>query len=108
MSEPTSEIPEAEVVEEIPPAEESETPIPATPVAGYRQPEQWQLQLVNNNKVVEERLLRMIEGFEEMNAETEGKMIEPRDLALGKRKLIEAFMWINRSIMRPQRLDVEG
>lgn len=72
------------------------------PVAGYKpvQP-QWALDLVNENKVLEERVLRQIDRHVRNHGSTE---IDQRAVALARTKVQEAFMWLNRGVFQPQRI----
>ena len=68
------------------------------PVAGYQPQSDERVQLVNENKVIEERLLRQIE-----HGLTTGLM--DREAAFtAKTAMQEAFMWLNRAIFRPARV----
>lgn len=80
----------------------------ALPVAGYTDPKQKQLDLVNRNKHAEERVLRLLDDLrnrDEMDVNLEW-------LAIGRTRLQLAFMAINRAIFQPQRValpeDVES
>jgi len=73
------------------------------PVAGYKptQP-QWALDLVNENKVLEEKVLRQIDKHT-WTANLDG--IDQRAVALARTKIQEAFMWLNRGVFQPQRIE---
>ncbi len=59
-------------------------------------------ELVNENKVLEERILRQIDKLKgEPN-------LDQRHIALSLTKIQEAFMWMNRGIFQPQRVEIEN
>ncbi len=71
-----------------------------TPVKGYPEISDEQLALVNETKVLEERILRHIECFDE-------KLPEGPDekwVHIGKVAIVQGFMALNRAIMKPQRI----
>lgn len=75
------------------------------PVAGYRQQADEAVQLVNQNKYKEERLLRLIDGL--MNEQTPDGMsisVDKRWLSIARTHLEEGFMALNRAIFQPQRI----
>lgn len=57
---------------------------------------------VNENKVLEEKVLRQLDIL--LNG---GVKYDQRCIALGRTKIQEAFMWINRGIFQPTRIDGE-
>lgn len=71
------------------------------PVHGYTSQVDWRVTLVNENKVIEERVLRSIDNHLHHDD------IDARCVALARTKLQEAFMWLNRAVFRPQRLPDE-
>lgn len=75
------------------------------PVAGYKpaQP-QWAIDLVNENKILEERALRQIDRHVR-NDENGQPAIDHRCVALARTKIQEAFMWLNRAVFQPQRIE---
>lgn len=74
---------------------------PTTPVA---QP-QWKLDLVNEMKEVEERLLRRMADIALTPQEVEGvSPIDGRWAAIAKTHIEQGFMAMNRAIMQPQRV----
>lgn len=75
----------------------------AATILGYVEQNPARLEMVNNNKVTEEGLLRMIE---QMQGES-GDYYNDRCLALAFTKFQEAFMWLNRGVMQPRRLTDE-
>jgi hypothetical protein len=72
------------------------------PVSGYKatQPDEF-IQLVNENKQLEERILRQIEKHYNM-----GAAIDQRAIAIAKTGIQEAFMWLNRGVFQPQRISL--
>lgn len=70
------------------------------PVHGYKTQPAKNVDLVNVNKILEERCLRRIDELLGCGAS------DPRWLAIGKTHLEQAFMAINRSIFRPQRVEL--
>lgn len=71
-----------------------------TKVAGYRQQDAARIVMVNTNKELEERLLRLLDGLSEIEA------VDKRWLALGRSQIEQGFMAINRSIFRPGRVEL--
>jgi len=74
----------------------------ALPVHGYQDQSEAVVELVNNNKIAEERLLRMIEMFQKAS-----DSYDARWLAIAKTHLEQCFMALNRAILKPQRIDLE-
>lgn len=72
------------------------------PVHGYKaeQPD-WAIELVNENKVLEEKVLRQIDAHVRNH---DSRHIDQRMVALSRTKVQEAFMWLNRSIFQPGRV----
>ena len=68
------------------------------PVKGYVAQPQENVDLVNENKILEERVLRQIEKHEG-NSLTDRRMV-----ALARTKAQEAFMWLNRAVFQPTRI----
>lgn len=67
------------------------------PVAGYTAQSDSRVELVNDNKVLEERVLRRLDDLKALN-------VDQRWLAIGRTHIEEAFMAINRSIFQPTRV----
>lgn len=68
------------------------------PVAGYTaQPDQ-AVQMVNENKKVEEGILRMLDQLATLQE------IDMRWLQIGRTHIEQGFMAINRSIFKPERI----
>lgn len=71
------------------------------PVAGYRkQQPQWALDLVNANKIEEEKALRNLDFHA-----SRGTELDQRAVAVARTKIQEAYMWLNRAVFQPQRLE---
>ncbi len=70
------------------------------PVAGYHSQTGFKVDLVNENKRIEERVLRQIDYL----ASVEG--IDPRFLAIGRTQIEMGFMAVNRSVFQPGRIDL--
>lgn len=68
------------------------------PVAGYTAQSSASVALVNHNKKLEEQVLQRLDDL----SNTTG--VDPRWLAIGRTHLEIAFMAINRSIFKPQRV----
>lgn len=77
-----------------------ETPVPhkPLPVPGYTVQSDPAIKRVGDNKLAEERILRMIESYER-DGDT-----DRRWLALAKTNLEVAMMCLNRAIFKPQRI----
>lgn len=74
------------------------------PVAGYRAQPQENVDLVNENKRLEEAVLRQIDKHVRNHG---SKDIDQRMVALARTKTQEAFMWLNRAVFQPSRIDLE-
>jgi len=74
------------------------------PVRGYTSQPDWKVSHVNRMKLFEEKLLRELDA---MAAAVPGGDFDGRWLAIGRTHLEQAFMAINRSVFRPQRIDLE-
>lgn len=72
------------------------------PVQGYKptQP-QWKIDLVNENKVLEERILRQIDNHVRNRDSQE---IDQRHVAIARTEIEKAFMSLNRAVFQPQRI----
>jgi hypothetical protein len=93
----------ARLMEYFVPAESEAAPALLIPlsVSGYTAQPQYNIDLVNRLKRAEETVLRIMD---EMKAMPE---IDKRELAVGITHLQTAFMWTNRSVFRPKRLEGE-
>jgi hypothetical protein len=58
---------------------------------------------VNENKILEERVLRQIDAHVRNNDSVE---INQRMVALARTKAQEAFMWLNRAVFQPARINL--
>ena len=70
------------------------------PVEGYRKQSENNVALVNKNKRIEEEVLRLLDDLASMSD------IDKRWLAIGRTHLEQAFMAINRSIFKPERIQL--
>jgi hypothetical protein len=81
------------------------TDSPVTPVKGYTAQSKGALRLVNENKEIEERVLRRLDHLATVKATEGGDLdIDGRWLAIARTHIQEAFMAANRAIMNPQRI----
>lgn len=71
------------------------------PVAGYKSQPQGNVDLVNANKVLEERVLRQIDHMKGL-----GTAVDQRMVALAMTGIQEAFMWMNRAVFQPGRVQL--
>lgn len=69
------------------------------PVAGYQPQSAENVALVNENKILEERVLRQIDKH------FDSPEIDPRMAALARTRIQEAFMWLNRAVFQPKRIE---
>lgn len=76
------------------------TSSPTTPVAGYRTLSEATLALVNKNKEVEEQMLRAMDAMRETTE------IDQRWLAIARTGMEQAFMALNRAVMKPGRISL--
>lgn len=81
-------------------ADKLDTALATPKVAGYSPLEQTAVALVNQNKRMEEYILRRIEELQKRND------VDQRCLAKGFTEVQDAFMWINRAIFQPKRIDL--
>ena len=70
-------------------------------VKGYTEQPDQKVEWVNMNKVIEESLLRLLEGYWEYDE------IDKRWLSVAKTHFEEGFMGLNRSIFKPQRIKLD-
>lgn len=68
------------------------------PVEGYKPQSTEKVELVNDNKRLEERVLRVLDDLAKRDD------IDKRWLAIGRTHIEEAFMAINRSVFQPARV----
>lgn len=72
------------------------------PVAGYQPQSDDKIATVNQNKTLEEMVLRQIDGLQAANS------FDPRWLAIGRAAIEEGFMAINRAVFQPKRVNLPG
>jgi hypothetical protein len=75
----------------------SEDGFKAPPVKGYQDVSGDKLTIVNQHKEIEERILRNLDALR-------GGDVDQRWLAIGRTKMEEAWMAINRAVFQPQRV----
>jgi len=68
------------------------------PVAGYRPQGDDRVALVNRNKEIEERVLRILDELKTMPE------VDPRWLATGRTDIEKGFMAVNRAVFQPARV----
>lgn len=77
------------------------------PVAGYTMQTQDRINLVNQNKEIEERAMRQIDRLAgKGNSSLDASEFDQRMVAIARTKLQEAFMWLNRAVFQPQRISL--
>jgi len=69
------------------------------PVKGYVNQSDKNVSLVNENKVLEERVLRQIDTIRSGGSDYDQRMV-----AIANTKIQEAFMWLNRAVFQPTRI----
>jgi hypothetical protein len=72
------------------------------PVAGYVAQSASNVELVNENKKMEEFVLRQLDFLAKQES------VDKRWLAIGRTGLEQAFMAINRSVFKPSRAKLDG
>lgn len=72
------------------------------PVAGYRPQQVSSIELVNQNKRLEENVLRVLDALKE-NPEIDGRW-----LAIGRTAIEQGFMAVNRAVFKPERVKLPG
>lgn len=70
------------------------------PVSGYTEQSKSKIDLVNQHKDAEERLLRHIEFMQNNN------IVDGRWAAIAKTHFEQAFMALNRAVFQPQRISL--
>ncbi len=70
------------------------------PVAGYRPQSDEKVNLVNENKILEERVLRQIEKIKDAGG------YDVRMASIAFTGVQEAFMWLNRAVFQPSRIEL--
>lgn len=72
------------------------------PIKGYTTQPETTVSMVNANKELEERLLRMLDVLADAGA------ADPRWLAIARTNIEQGFMALNRAIFKPQRIKLPG
>jgi hypothetical protein len=72
------------------------------PVAGYRPQEQARVDLVNENKALEEEVLRALDHM------TGNLEYDQRWTAIARTNIEQGFMAMNRAVFRPARVKLPG
>jgi len=80
----------------------SDFPYKPLPVSGYVSQDDWAVDNVNDMKRNEELILRRLDFLAKQ------ERTDKRWLAIGRTKIEEAFMAINRSIFKPQRIELSS
>lgn len=83
------------------------------PVAGYRPQTDEAVDLVNEHKLMEERVLRRLDDLRAMayrgeHGAAHGVTIDQRWLAIAQTHIEQGFMALNRSIFQPGRVALPG
>jgi hypothetical protein len=74
------------------------------PVAGYKKTQpQWALDLVNENKILEECVLRQIDKMSAAAA-SDWAQLDGRGIAEARTCIQTGFMWLNRAVFQPGRI----
>lgn len=71
------------------------------PVAGYQPQSGENVAIVNQNKMVEEYLLRMVDA---LSGNTGSLVIDQRWLSIARTSFEQGFMAMNRAVFQPQRV----
>ena len=72
------------------------------PVKGYKPQSSRNIAVVDEHKIMEEHLLRRIEDLEA----SVDPDCDPRCLSIARTTFQEAFMWLNRAVFKPARVDL--
>lgn len=79
------------------------------PVSGYTAQSSGKVRLVNENKELEETILRRLDLLKATTAvDGQDVTIDQRWLAIGRTHIEEAFMAINRAVFQPPRVKLPG
>lgn len=78
----------------------SETKHAGLPVSGYRDQSTAKIDLVNRNKEIEERVLRILDDLRSLPP----GVVDPRWLATGGTDIEKGFMSINCAVFQPDRV----
>jgi hypothetical protein len=82
--------------------EQPKTPHQGLPVAGYKPQNAAAVDAVNQNKRLEENVLRVLDALA-ANPDT-----DKRWLAIGRTSIEQGFMAVNRAIFKPERVKFPG
>lgn len=74
----------------------------ALPVAGYKSQSDDNVALVNRNKEIEERVLRILDELKGLPG------VDQRWLATGRTDIEKGFMSVNRAVFQPGRAKLAG
>jgi hypothetical protein len=74
------------------------------PVAGYKPQTDDKIELVNDNKQLEERVLRQIDDMVKLNDEARGALYDHRWINIARTAIEQGFMALNRSVFQPGRV----
>lgn len=90
-------------------ASQGQTHHDTLPVAGYTPQPQYKIDLVNENKRLEETILRQLDrmGGRRFDNNLE-PAADPRWLAIARTYIEQGFMALNRSIFKPTRIPLPG
>jgi hypothetical protein len=69
------------------------------PVSGYKPQSDERVALVNENKALEERVLRQLDAMRDWNNAFDQRMV-----SIAYTGIQEAFMWANRAVFQPGRV----
>ncbi|MFC6444569.1 Acb2/Tad1 domain-containing protein [Shinella zoogloeoides] len=72
------------------------------PIAGYHAQSEEKIAVVNENKKVEEAILRLLDQY------TASSEVDQRWLAIGRSHIEQGFMAINRAVFKPGRVQLDG
>jgi hypothetical protein len=93
----------------LPPADGSkssgETLRAGLPVSGYRPRSKGSVNLVNEFKALEEKVLRHLDDLKD---DTHEVLPDQRWLAIGRTAIEQGFMAVNRSVFKPARVSLDG
>jgi hypothetical protein len=75
-------------------------------VAGYTGQPDWKVKLVNTHKIMEEQILRHLDGWKTPPdyLPAEGMELDQRWLSIARTHIEQGFMALNRAVFRPERV----
>lgn len=79
------------------------TSAPGLPVHGYKPQNEAALALVNQNKLLEELVIRQIEKHKAL-----GQDLDQRMVAIAFTQIQDGFMFLNRAVFKPGRVDLDA